>query len=654
MWKGFKILIFIGLLASNLVPSISFATHIVGGGITYKCIGLVGGNRVRYEIQVEIYQDCLNGSVIARQEDIPAKVGIFSNDGLFELQDQIDNRAGGRIDSVLVPPNFKNDCVNNPPQLCLKRLRFIKTYDLPINNSGYKVVYTRCCRNQTIININRPGDVGATYFCQVPAFGEGSCNNSAYFKNYPPQIICINNPLVYDHSAVDPDGDSLSYEFCDAYPGGTRNSSNPDPQATLPQPIRIRSANPPSFGYKPGFTPLQPMGGNPVVKIDPKTGLITGTPNQQGIYVVAVCVKEWRNGVVINTTTREFQFAVTNCSKAVFADIPILADEPNTFLIQCQGLTIDFINHSTGGFKYNWDFGVPGATSTEFEPSYTYPDTGTYVVKLIVNEGTTCPDSIDRYVKVYPSFWTRWEYEGLQCPSSEITFRDMSEATYKPITSWNWNFDDGNTSEEQNPKHRFLLGGDYNVRLISKSEKGCTDTLTQQVKIDKFKPFAGNDTVIVKGESINFNAQGGIIYEWTPATNLSASTTPNPIGRYPDTGVYKYNVYIKSVYDCEGYDDIEVLVVDKGSLFIPSAFTPNNDGRNDLLRPLSVGYRDFKFFRVFNRYGELVFETNEIGKGWDGTYNGKRADVGTYFWVLDAVDKDGIPIQKKGDATLIR
>ena len=88
-----------------------------------------------------------------------------------------------------------------------------------------------------------------------------------------------------------------------------------------------------SVNYRSPYSPANPMGGNPVLKIDPKTGIISGTPNIQGQFVVNVCCDEWRNGVVINTTKREFQFVVTNCSKAVVANIPQYSDEQNTYII---------------------------------------------------------------------------------------------------------------------------------------------------------------------------------------------------------------------------------------------------------------------------------------------------------------------------------
>lgn len=656
MWNRRKITSGIILLLLLFFSRDAQATHIVGGEITYTCKGKDAFGRTVYRIKISIYQDCKNGLINAIREDYPAYLGIFSNDGLYAKQDSIGNFSGGQVDSLLVPPNFNNSCVNNPPEVCLKRMTFQKDYALPSNSSGFKVIYIRCCRNEAIQNLNHPERVGATYFCEIPPTQEVvGCNNSAVFKNYPPQIICINNPLLYDNSATDVDGDSLSYELCDAYPGGRTDDPKPMPRDRfLPPPLTMNNANPPSYGYRSGFSPQRPMGGNPLIQLDPVTGILSGTPNLQGRYVVSVCVHEWRNGVVINTVRREFQFTVTNCSKAVVAEIPQLSEEYNTYIVSCKSKTIKFLNKSTGGFKYNWNFGVPGATSTQFEPEYTYPDTGTYTVSLVVNEGSTCPDSISRYVKVYPDYNAEYRFDGLQCPNSQIQFLDMSQATYKPIVKWKWDFGDGGTSEAQNPVHSYTKGGDYKVRLISSSIKGCVDTVSRVLPIERFHPFAGNDTIIVKGEYINFNAQGGIEYLWSPSDRLNSVSISNPRGYYPDTGRYDYSVFVKSAFGCTGYDSINVWVVNQPSLFVPSAFSPNGDGLNDFLKPLSVGYKTYKYFRVVNRWGQVVFQTDQIGQGWDGTFSGKQADVGTYFWILDAEDRNGAYDQIKGDVTLIR
>jgi len=624
----------------------ALATHIVGGEVSYVYLG---GNS--YRIRIDIYQDCISGDPKAIEQDDPAIISIFNGLGNRYLSDSIRSSSNLRV-----PDNFSNDCVNNKPKTCLNKVSFIKTYNLPLSPGGYKVVYQRCCRNGSILNIIDPGAVGASYYAIIPpptVTSEGTkFNNSAVFKNYPPQIICINNPLFYDHSATDVDGDSLSYEFCTAYTGGSATNAKPTPISTSFQPV----------AYLQPYRPDMPMRGNPPLQIDAKTGLITGTPNQLGRYVVTVCCHEWRNGIKINTVTREFQFVVTNCSKAVVANIPQYSEEFNTYIVQCKGYTVRFTNLSTGansnsGEAYTWDFGVAAIASDSShlkEPEYTYPDTGTYEVKLIVNRGSTCTDSITRLVKIYPDFKADFETSGFPCPNSPIQFINTTVSTYKPITSYSWDFGDGQFSGVESPQHAYENGGIYSVILRSKNIKGCADTVVKDVDIEKFRPFAGNDTIIVKGESIIFNATGGSVYTWMPPSYLNNPQIPNPIGYYPDTTRISYIVHIASESGCEGDDTINVWVVAQSAIFVPSAFSPNGDGKNDVLRPIGIGFRNINYFRVFNRWGQPVFYGTRFNEGWDGSYQGHTADIGTYYWVLSITDRFGNAQMLKGDSALIR
>lgn len=620
------------------------ASHIVGGDLTYRCVGPGPNNTTRYEIRLEIYQDCYNGAPQAIAEDNPAYLRIFEGNGASYIFDSI-----GASSILIVPPNFNNICVTNPPSVCLRKATFVRTYNLPNNSTGYIIAYQRCCRNGNIVNIGSPGITGTTYFCNIPPISTSNptCNNGAVFKNFPPQIICINNPLVYDHSATDFDGDSLSYEFCEAYQGGGPNDAKPIPTAPPYQ----------SVFYVNGYTSNNPISGFPAIQINPVTGLITGTPNQLGRYVVTVCCHEWRNGVIINTVKREFQFEITNCSKAVVANIPQYSTDFNTYIVECRSRTVNFVNQSIGGTDYFWDFGVTGTngdTSIDFQPTFTYPDTGTYTVKLVVNRGSTCPDSITRVVKIYPSYAANFTTSGLPCPNATIQFFDSTFATFLPITSWLWSFGDGGTSTDQNPTHVYSEGGAYDVRLISKSALGCVDTAIKQFNVEQFRPFAGNDTFIVKGEVINYNAVGGGTYLWNPPTYLSNPNIGNPIGSYPVADTITYNVYIRSPNGCEGFDTFTVRVLNSGILFVPTAFSPNGDGLNDVLKPISVGYRDLENFRVFNRWGEQMFYTTKFDEGWDGTYKGKPAEQGTYYWFLQIKDRLGQDQTVKGDSILLR
>lgn len=622
----------------------SSASHVVGGDLTYVCLG-----NNTYEFMISIYRDCLppsqgGGNPAALESDNPAFISIYNGNNFFSFDSVYF------FDRVNIPANFSNECINNPPATCINRIRFRLVKVLPPNANPYTVIYQRCCRNETVNNILAPGITGATYFCTVPP-PPANCNNSAVFKNFPPQIICAGNPFVYDHSATDPDADSLSYGFCDALKGGDPN--DPKPALTSGFLPVLSTVN-----YRAPYSSAVPMAGNPVVQIDPVTGVITGTPNIQGRFVVTVCCYEWRNGAIINVTTREFQFVVTNCSKAVVANIPQLSDEQNTFVASCKSFTVNFINKSSGGFSYFWDFGVEGIlsdTSNLFEPTFTYPDTGTYRVKLIVNRGTTCPDSIIRLVKVYPLFNTDFSFAGNLCPENPIQFNDLSTATFQPINFWAWNFDDGNTSSLQNPIHVFGNQDKvYNVSLISGNVFGCRDTARKSIDMKKVKVFAGNDTVIVRNTPITLFGQGASQYEWTPSSFLDNPFSQSPMAIFADTGRYTYILKGVTSNGCVDNDTITITVASGPYLTVPNAFTPNGDGNNDIFKILAAGYKELKTFRIFNRWGEQVFATTNFRLGWDGKHKGRDSEVGNYYWVVTAIDLDGNEQLIKGDLTLIR
>ena len=142
---------------------------------------------------------------------------------------------------------------------------------------------------------------------------------------------------------------------------------------------------------------------------------------------------------------------------------------------------------------------------------------------------------------------------------------------------------------------------------------------------------------------------------WTPDTYLNNPDISNPVGYYPDTTRINYFVHIKSEVGCEGDDTVNVWVVGQAALFVPSAFTPNGDGLNDRLRPIGIGYHSFNYFRIFNRWGQIVYSSIYLeDDGWDGTFGGKPAPLDTYFYELSINDRFGKVQKLKGDITLIR
>lgn len=643
MIKGVLKLFFLCFVVSILSSGSAFASHLMGGDVIYKCLG-----NNQFQITLTIFQDCLNGSSQAIAEDDPAYYAIYTQGANPSLIQE------GPVPSNvtrIIPPGFSNSCITNYPNTCLREQIFIFTVTLPPTNVGYYIVYQRCCRNAVIGNLVNPGNVGVTYMAEIPPYASGECpNNSAVFKSLPPQIICVNNPFSYDFSATDPDGDSLSYELCNAYPGGSPNNSRPTGNQILPPPYS-------SVAYMPPYSATQPIPGVPPITINPVTGLMRGVPSQTGRFIVSVCAHEWRNGQVINTLRRDVQFVITDCSKNVIAGIPELPSDPNTYTINCKGYTVHFINTSQGGDTYYWEFGVPGATSTQFEPTFTYPDTGIYSVKLILNRGTTCQDSISRLVKIYPFFKAGFSYSGKLCAGEPIHFFDTSLVSFPPVISRDWDFGDGSPhSTLQNPVHVYTPpGGSKIITFVVQTALGCIDTARVEIPIDYLSVFAGNDTIIVKGYPFQLHGSGAQSYNWSPSDYLTNPNVADPSATFPDTGNYTYVLTGTTKQGCMAKDTINILVVNEGSLFVPTAFSPNGDGINDVLRPSIIGYTQIDAFRIFNRYGQLVYASaRNMNPGWDGTLHGKLCDMGTYFWNITATNFLGEKVTKKGDVTLVR
>jgi gliding motility-associated-like protein len=168
--------------------------------------------------------------------------------------------------------------------------------------------------------------------------------------------------------------------------------------------------------------------------------------------------------------------------------------------------------------------------------------------------------------------------------------------------------------------------------------------------------YAGEDTAVVIGQPLQLNASGGVSYIWSPPTGLSATNIPNPIGTYDgsvDSVRYRVDVFNDIGCSVPAFVTVKVFKTNP-QIFVPSAFTPNGDGLNDVIRPISVGIQRINYFRIFNRWGQLVFSTSTDRQGWDGRISGVAQATNTFVWMVSAVDYLGKPYFQKGTVTLLR
>jgi gliding motility-associated-like protein len=769
-----------------------FATHIIGGEINYRCLG-----NNRYEITLQLFRDCDTG------------VPWFENLALM----QVLGANGQFLDTIGM--NLRNNdtlafsssaCSNIPPSACIHTTTYREVRTLPFRAGGYQFLYQICCRNQDIINIIDPTATEAAYHAVITEAALLGCNSAPKFDGWPPFYICNGQPFVYDHSATDVDGDSIVYELCTPYDV----FGNFNPFVTWRAPYHVNNM----------------LGGPLPFAINPVTGLLTGTPFNNDIFVFGICISEYRNGVLMGQIRRDFQFIVDACVTSIVADF-----DPD--IPPCNAsLSVDFDNLSSpSNGPFIWDFGDGSLASSVANPSHSFPDTGQYTVLLIAGLGTPCEDSIEMEVQlnieaadidvlstpvicndnkvllvaynVFSEFnnivnysWSppgniisgqgtdsvwmsvsggsfgvwvtatnnygcaeqvqltqidvpvdtvlaAFDSTTFVCNQSfSVPFNNQSIATNNQYL---WNFANLATSTDFNPTYTFPDTGVYEITLIAGLGTPCQDTFRRTLQIPYSSPniaAIGSQTVckadtllltafptgknyhdittytwtpsehIISGQgtdSIWVLASGDIYFEvvgtntenckdtnytsvivstvsptltvsatpdeiylgqtsqllanydadydytWLPDTSLSATSIHNPTAN-PRT-INTYYVKVKNSFGCSLSDSVTIKILPplcgNPVVFVPSAFSPDNDGYNDVLMVEGNNITEMTF-AIYNRWGQKVFETKDQNRGWDGTFKGTLLSPDVYGYYMQCTCDDGSQALLKGNITLLR
>jgi gliding motility-associated-like protein len=196
--------------------------------------------------------------------------------------------------------------------------------------------------------------------------------------------------------------------------------------------------------------------------------------------------------------------------------------------------------------------------------------------------------------------------------------------------------------------------------VVVVDSNGCKSAKPDSINIvvtPKLTVFAGRDTSIAINQPLQLNATdinniGFVNYSWSPVYGLDNPLIQNPVAILDKDQVY--TVLATTANGCTASDNLVVKVYMGPDIFVPTAFTPNNDGLNDIFKPIPTGIKEFKFFTVFNRFGQIVYNTTNQQNGWDGIFNGMKQAPGTYVWQVKGIAYDGKVIYKKGTVVLIR
>lgn len=366
-----------------------------------------------------------------------------------------------------------------------------------------------------------------------------------------------------------------------------------------------------------------------------------------------------------NTGTFNITVAAVDTNACVgadsaFAQITVINDSVHAdfqlnVLNDCDSnLVVDLINLSTNAVENFWTFG-DGASSVQVNENHVYNLPATYTITLVVSDTNRCHpyDTISKNVTLKPNVFVEFTLADV-CLGAPVRFNNLSN----PDAQFNWSFGDGSFSNQFSPVHDYTLAATFSVQLIVNDTSTCDlrDTVTHNVTVNE-QPLADftltSDTFRFETEVAFFSQSNNyqhLIWDFGDGTGTTDEITP--IHVYESLG-WKTVCLEATNLVCNDTVCKNIFISFSGLIGVPNAFSPNADGTNDLVKIEGKGIVELTF-RIYNRWGELVFETNNPEEGWNGVYKGALQEMDVFTYTADAVLIDGSKRFLKGNITLLR
>lgn len=372
-------------------------------------------------------------------------------------------------------------------------------------------------------------------------------------------------------------------------------------------------------------------------------------------------VKVGNDSSIIAKTAGLYSLEVTNSfgciSRSPESSVSIIPQpsgsiDPPTVNTICEN-GYNTIAATQGLTGYQWLFNgvaIPGANNYLLKATQE----GRYTV-LLKNEICVQPasNSIDLTILKKPI--VKFAAAGF-CIDQAANFINQTDTSKTGPVQWQWQFGDGSTANTYQATKVFTKPGKYNA-ILTAIPNACVDLTNSSsgfVQIDaptKATRYASVNAVA--NTAIPITARSfGKTYAWSPSTGIGNNNARTVY--YNGNKETDYLVKITTASGCVTVDTVLVRVFKTGDIFVAKAFTPNADGVNEKIYPLTVGIKQFHYLRIYNRWGQLMFETTSISNGWDGTSNGKKQPMDTYTWIVQGITEDDRLIQKTGNTLLIR
>lgn len=554
----------------------SFSTHLMGGNLTYSFVSYnIGSNTYTYNIELRIYRYCTGAtSGLSLQENL----GVYNENPLSPNASKI--LAGTFIiplakSTFITPPSPNPNCTVGA-NVCVEEGVYTTSITVNASTGGYHLMVDRCCRNNNIANLSNPGGTGQTYYAFIPP--TGTQNNAATFATAPVPFICAGDTTSILNTAFDADGDSLSYSFVTPYWGiSDQNTPVPNPPAIYTWPIR-------TVTYAGGYSFSSPFGVGGYTSINPLTGLTSYYSPNQGFYVVAVEIKEYRNGVLVGVTRRDLQIIVIPCpvntTPSFNASVTTYKTEEGSnlcFTIDATDADGDSVFLSATGPVFTASpaanfsaSNAAGSSSAQFcWPTSCEQGRATSYQFTAIATDNGCPAKTTNLVYtifVNPTFISSITGPDTICSSASVS--SIYAVSGVPGFTYSWTIQDGTQTAGGNTNSITVqwTGLTGEVSAYALNINSChSDTVSKDVVAGNPVADAGADIIFCSGQSAMIGSASipNQQYMWSPGSGLSDSTISNPTITLTNSDtVAAVTSYILTVSQpgCSATDTVEVTV----------------------------------------------------------------------------------------------
>ena len=328
----------------------------------------------------------------------------------------------------------------------------------------------------------------------------------------------------------------------------------------------------------------------------------------------------------------------------------------------CFGLPTQFVDYTTIAdaiiIDWLWSFDDGLAVTSSQHPEYKFTNTGTFNVSLTATSNMGCEFTKTEEVRIYDLPKVNFEINSDICLNEVVKINDLSDSDASEITKWNYTFGDGTSSADQHPIHTFSYINQFDVTLTVTTLAACENDTTIKVNVHSLPTANFQASTLITSEIDSeiefFNISEGASEILWDFDNGVTSIVNNPTLEFSNIGNYDVLLTAISEFGCEDNIIRTVSVNPEYTIFIPSAFTPDGDGVNDIFTAKGNAVESFEM-QVYDRWGGIVFVSNSIDYGWDGkNVSGDWANNGFYLYQIVTYDRNGRLWVYNGELNLMR